>query len=99
MTEPKGTAGGLLPAVAEARAGISVLKRDLIARREASGLFGQEQKAGLESILGNLDQSAFGEPAYPSIEAKAAHLLYFVIKNHPFAAGTNVSRHSCSWTS
>jgi hypothetical protein len=87
LTEPRGTAGGVLPAVAEARAAIAMLKRDLMARREASGLFGQEQKAGLESILGNLDQSAFGEPAYPSIEVKAAHLLYFVIKNHPFADG------------
>ena len=29
----------------------------------------------------------FGEPAYPSIESKATHLLYFVIKNHPFSDG------------
>ena len=29
----------------------------------------------------------FGEPAYPTIETKAAHLLYFVIKNHPFSDG------------
>lgn len=33
----------------------------------------------------------FGEPAYPSIEAKAAHLLYFVVKNHPFADGNKRS--------
>ena len=32
-----------------------------------------------------------GEPAYPSVEAKAAHLLYFVIKNHPFADGNKRS--------
>ena len=38
-------------------------------------------------MLGNLDQSVFGEPAYPTIEGKAAHLLYFVIKNHPFSDG------------
>lgn len=37
--------------------------------------------------LGNLDQSFFGEPAYPTIERKATHLLYFVIKNHPLADG------------
>ena len=29
----------------------------------------------------------FAEPAYPSLESKAAHLLYFVIKNHPFSDG------------
>ncbi|NCD26884.1 MAG: Fic family protein, partial [Deltaproteobacteria bacterium] len=39
----------------------------------------------------NLEQTVFGESAYPSIEAKAAHLLYFVIKNHPFADGNKRS--------
>lgn len=87
LTEPKGTAGGALPAVAEAQSAIATLKQDLIARRETGPLFGQEWGAGLESILGNLEQSVFGEPAYPSIESKAAHLLYFVIKNHPFSDG------------
>lgn len=42
-------------------------------------------------MLGNLDQSVFGEPAYPAIESKAAHLLYFVIKNHPFSDGNKRS--------
>lgn len=41
--------------------------------------------------VGNLDQSVFGEPAYPSVESKAAHLLYFIIKNHPFADGNKRS--------
>ncbi|MEX0824483.1 MAG: Fic family protein, partial [Woeseia sp.] len=31
------------------------------------------------------------EPAYPSVEAKAAHLLYFVVKNHPFSDGNKRS--------
>ena len=38
-------------------------------------------------MLGNLEQSVFGEPAYRTVEAKAAHLLYFTIKNHPFSDG------------
>ncbi len=42
-------------------------------------------------MLGNLNQTVFGKPAYPSVEAKAAHLLYFVIKNHPFADGNKRS--------
>ncbi|WP_423754566.1 type II toxin-antitoxin system death-on-curing family toxin [Acidithiobacillus ferriphilus] len=42
-------------------------------------------------MLGNLEQTVFGEPAYPSVEAKAAHLLYFVIKNHPFSDGSKRS--------
>ena len=87
LTEPKGTAGGVLSSLTEAQIAIADLKQNLIARGEASALFGQVREAGLESILGNLDQSVFGEPAYPSIEAKAAHLLYFTIKNHPFSDG------------
>jgi len=42
-------------------------------------------------LLGNLDQSVFGEPAYPSVESKTAHLLYFVVKNHPFSDGNKRS--------
>lgn len=41
--------------------------------------------------LANLDQSVFGAPAYPSIEAKAAYLRYFVNRNHPFADGNKRS--------
>jgi len=87
LTEPKGTAGGTLPRLTEARTAIASLKQNLMSREEASALFGQERESGLESILGNLDQSVFGGPAYPSIESKAAHLLYFTIKNHPFSDG------------
>ena len=54
-------------------------------------LFGRERESGLAALLGNLGQSVFGEPAYPTIEAKAAHLLYFVIKNHPFPTATSAS--------
>jgi hypothetical protein len=78
-------AGGVLPTVAEATAAIERLKQDLLARGEAAELFGRVREAGLAGLLGNLDQSVFGEPAYPTIESKAAHLLYFVIKNHPVA--------------
>lgn len=59
----------------------------MVARGKASELFGRDRGDGLAAVLGNLDQSVFGEPAYPTVESKAAHLLYFVIKNHPFADG------------
>ncbi len=87
LTEPKGTAGGALPSLTEAQTAIAELKQNLIGRDEASDLFGRVREDGLASILGNLEQSVFGESAYPSIEAKAAHLLYFTIKNHPFSDG------------
>ncbi|BBD80117.1 RhuM family protein [Aerosticca soli] len=87
LEEPPGSPGGVLPSLEEARAAIARLKADLMARGEASDLFGRERGDAFAAILGNLEQTVFGEPAYPSIETKAAHLLYFVIKNHPFADG------------
>lgn len=87
LTEPKGSPGGVLPTVHDARAAIARLKADLVQRGEASDLFGREREEGLAALLGNLDQTVLGKPAYPSVESKAAHLLYFVIKNHPFADG------------
>lgn len=91
LTEPPTTTGGTLFTVAEAREALAGLKADLMARDEASTLFAQERQEAFEALLGNLDQSVFGEPAYPSVESKAAHLLYFVIKNHPFADGNKRS--------
>ncbi len=70
---------------------LAALKTDLVGRSEATALFAQERGDGLAALLGNLEQTVFGESAYPSIEAKAAHLLYFVIKNHPFADGNKRS--------
>ena len=91
LTEPQIQQGGTLPTYAEACSALAELKSQLMAKGEASELFGRERDNGLSAILGNLDQSVFGEPAYPSIEAKAAHLLYFVVKNHPFSDGNKRS--------
>lgn len=91
LSEPVVQAGGVLPTESEARQALAGLKARLMARGEATELFARERGDGLAALLGNLDQSVFGEPAYPSVEAKAAHLLYFVIKNHPFADGNKRS--------
>jgi prophage maintenance system killer protein len=91
LAEPQAQLGGNLPSLTEARATLDGLKAELMARGEATELFARDRGDGLASLLGNLDQSVFGEPAYPSVEAKAAHLLYFVIKNHPFADGNKRS--------
>jgi len=66
---------------------ISELKNALIAKNEASSIFGNEREHGLEAILGNLEQSFGGQDCYPTLEDKAAHLLYFIIKDHPFTDG------------
>ncbi len=91
LVDPKGQAGGVLPSADEAMQNINNLKQSLIERGEATELFAQLREDGLASLLGNLDQTVFGEPAYPSIESKAAHLLYFVVKNHPFSDGNKRS--------
>ena len=63
--------------------------RRAIARlaESAGGLFGREKDKGLESAIGAVYQSFSGRDVYPSIEEKAAHLLYFVVKNHAFVDG------------
>jgi prophage maintenance system killer protein len=66
---------------------IMALKNDLLTRGEATELFGQQRGDSLQGILGNLDQTFGGQDLYPSLEDKAAHLLYFVIKDHPFSDG------------
>ena len=91
LVEPKTEVGGTLPTTDEARQLLAGLKQDLMRKGEATELFARERGDGLAALLGNLAQSVFGEAAYPSIEAKAAHLLYFVIKNHPFADGNKRS--------
>lgn len=91
LTDPHAQPGGTLPSQAEARAALNSLKAELMARGEATELFARDRGDGLAALLGNLDQSVFGEPAYPSVEAKAAHLLYFVVKNHPFSDGNKRS--------
>ncbi|MCA9361416.1 virulence RhuM family protein [Candidatus Kaiserbacteria bacterium] len=74
------------------KAGISVLKQDLQNRGEATENFAQERNnENLEGIVGNVMQSFGGKEVYPSVEAKATHLLYFVIKNHPFVDGNKRS--------
>ncbi|MBN9286307.1 MAG: hypothetical protein BGO43_01130 [Gammaproteobacteria bacterium 39-13] len=79
-TEPRLQYEGALSA-------IEALKTDLSARNEASDLFGRERERGLQSILNNIEQTFADEPLYKTAEEKAAHLLYFIIKDHPFIDG------------
>ena len=73
--------------VEDARAAVASLRNDLVARGEAGPLFGQERGETLAGILGAIEQTFDGKPLYPSVQIRAAHLLYFVIKDHPFADG------------
>ncbi|MBY0545309.1 MAG: virulence RhuM family protein, partial [Gammaproteobacteria bacterium] len=66
---------------------IASLKSALTQKNEATELFGRERESSLSSILANLEQTFGGEPLYRTPDEKAAHLLYFVIKDHPFIDG------------
>lgn len=91
LTEPAGTEGGELLSEVQAMQALGELKQQLMARGEATELFARPRGDGLGALLGNLAQSVFGQSAYPTVQSKAAHLLYFVVKNHPFADGNKRS--------
>lgn len=71
----------------DALTAITQLKRELIAKGEATELFGQLRGDGLASSIATIEQGFGDELFYPNVASRAAHLLYFVIKNHPLADG------------
>lgn len=76
----------------ELKSGINELKIDLIRKGEATEIFANERTKGvLEGIVGNVMQSFDGADLYESLEEKAAHLFYFIVKNHPFTDGNKRS--------
>ena len=75
----------------EVLAAISELKKALIAKGEATDLFGNVRGDGLASAIASIEQG-FGDALfYPNVASRAAHLLYFVIKNHPLSDGNKRS--------
>jgi prophage maintenance system killer protein len=71
---------------------LALFKIELLKQKEATELFGQERsKEAVAGIVGNVMQSFGGKALYPTIEEKAAHLLYFIVKNHPFVDGNKRS--------
>ena len=69
------------------RPSIDALKKNLIKKGEASDLFGSERDHTFSGILKTIYQTFGGKELYGSLEEKAAHLLYFIIKDHPFSDG------------
>jgi prophage maintenance system killer protein/prophage antirepressor-like protein len=66
---------------------IDALKQNLIEKEEATPLFGQQRDENLKALFGNIHQTFDDVFLYPSCTERAAHLLYFVIKDHPFVDG------------
>lgn len=81
LSKPEGTDSIYRLSYQECRELIDKMKFD-------SDVFGIEKEEGkLNGILAAVYQNVFGQELYPSIEEKAANLLYFLIKDHPFADG------------
>lgn len=67
-------------------------KRALLKSGEVGEIFGTERIYGaVAGIIGNIMQTFSGKELYPTVEEKAAHLLYFMVKNHPFIDGNKRS--------
>jgi prophage maintenance system killer protein len=73
--------------LSDARAAIAELKKSLTERGESSDLFGLERGDQVGGILGAIEQTFDSQPLYPTVQVRAAHLLYFIIKDHPFSDG------------
>lgn len=83
LEKPKGSKSDYVMTYEEARKIIDSMKFN-----EMSNVFGVEKEPGkLNGIIAQVYQHVFGQELYPSIEEKAAHLLYFLVKDHPFADG------------
>ena len=91
LPEPKGKRAKFVLSYEEAKRIVGEIKKALIEQGEASTLFGQELQGAFAGIVGNLYQTFGKKELYPNIETKAAHLLYFVIKDHPFSDGNKRS--------
>ena len=70
---------------------IEELKKELSAKGEAGELFGQERGGSFEGIINGLYQTFGGKELYSTIEDKASHILYLIIKDHPFSDGNKRS--------
>ena len=88
----KGTKKSINITAQELQEDLQKLKQELLTKKEATEIFGKERHEGnLSGIVGNVFQTVFGRDAYETIEEKSAHLLYFIIKDHPFADGNKRS--------
>lgn len=82
LQRPKGTAAAYVLSYEECRAVIDQMRFG-----DESELFGKEKDDSFKGSIGNIYQSFGGQEIYPTLEEKAANLLYFVTKNHSFFDG------------
>lgn len=82
MKRPKGSDAAYVLTYEECRKVIDIMRF-----KSESELFGQEKDGSFQGSIGNIYQSFGGQEIYPTLQEKAANLLYFVTKNHSFWDG------------
>lgn len=87
LTDIKGRKTAFVLEYEECQKIIRQIKTELVAKKEASDLFGNERDRSFSGIVSGLYQTFGGRELYPAIEDKAAHILYLIIKDHPFSDG------------
>ena len=91
LREARGVKGAFVLTYEESRRVINEVKKELIAKKEAGELFGNEKDASFKGVVSGLYQTFGGQELYKTLESKAAHLLYLVIKDHSFSDGNKRS--------
>ena len=87
LTTPQGTESTVRLEYEVARAVVDEVARQF----PKDVMFGIERNDSFRGILGAVEQTFAGQDLYPSVQEKAAHLLYFVVKDHPFSDGNKRS--------
>lgn len=91
LREVRGAKGAFVLAYEESKRIIAEVKRELIVKKEAGELFGSEKDESFKGIIKGLYQTFGGRELYQTLESKAAHLLYLIIKDHSFSDGNKRS--------
>ncbi|HEC30653.1 MAG TPA: Fic/DOC family protein [Candidatus Yonathbacteria bacterium] len=87
LKSPKGKKGKFILTYEKVQDIVLELKKELIVKKEAGDLFGNERGGEFEGIIKTLYQTFGGKELYGSLEEKAAHILYLIIKDHPLSDG------------
>ena len=87
LTKPKGAKAKFVLKYEDCVKIIKNVRVELIGKEGAGSLFGSERSGMLEGIVRNLYQTFNKKELYNTVEEKAAHLLYLIIKDHPFSDG------------
>lgn len=87
LKEPKKKKGKFILEYEKANSIVFQVKKNLLSKKEASDIFGNERDGSFGGVVKGLYQTFDKKELYQSIEDKASHLLYLIIKDHPFTDG------------